>query len=213
MLKNILRELKMRTENSEPFENKLKSLEAFLVSKEKGADEALELLGESTDPELVRRRLAILLDSDRIDEAVDFLNTLSIDERWCDRAVFIYVKKGDTKKAKELIEWAKTREDELLKNRCRLFYAEAQYSHCWRNRKDGERMFPDTLSDDEINDLNDCLSVLNPILAKVISEERVCNEIESLAVQMSIEILYLLNKKEKTESLCGLLSTRTPRCL
>ncbi len=200
----------MHSKNSGPFENKLRSLEAFLISKEKGPDDALAVLGESTDPELIRRKLGILLDSDRIDDAVDLLESLPLEERWCDRAISAYVKKGDITKAKELIEWAKTKDDELLKNRCRLFYAESQYSRCWRVRQDGQRILPGVLSDDEINDLNDCISVLKPILAKVIAEEGISNEIESLAVQMFIEMSYLLNEREKTESLCDLLSTRTP---
>ena len=209
----------MHKADNEKFEDKLKSLEAFLISKEEGPDKALEALGESTDPEIIRRRLGILLDSDRIDEAIELLNTIELDERWCDRAVCVYVKKGDTKKAKELIEWAKARDDELLKNRCRVFYAEVLYSLCWKDRKKGDVLFPDTLSNEEKNTLDDCLSVLNPMLAKVIAENQISNEIESLAVQLSIEMSYLLNKSQEAESLyksqeaeklCRLLSKRKP---
>lgn len=197
--------------NSEQYEDKLKSLEAFLISKEEGPDNALKSLGESTGPEIVRRRLGILLDSDRIDEAIKLLNTIELDERWCDRAICIYVKKGDILKAKELLDWAKQRDDELLKNRCRLFYAETYYSQTWKNREINSTIFPESLSEEEKAILSDCLSVVNPILIKVRAEHRICSEIESLSVQMSLEMLYLLNaNKQEIESLCKLLESRKP---
>lgn len=199
-------------ENRESLGEKLKSLEAFLVSKEKGGvDDALELLGESISPEVVRRKLGILNDSDRLDEAVELLKTVALNEKWCDRAICTYVKKGDLPKAKELIEWAKEKDDELLKNRCRLFYAETYYSKCWQGRENNSTVFPETLSDDEKAILSDCLSVLDPILIKVRAEKMIGNEIESLAVQMSLEMSYLLNaKKQEIESLCELLVNRKP---
>ncbi|MBW8015459.1 MAG: tetratricopeptide repeat protein [Planctomycetes bacterium] len=198
-------------DNNNTLDEKLKSLEALLVSKEKGPDEALKSLGESDSPEILRRKLGILNESDRLDEAVDLLKGIPLHERWCDWAICVYVKSGDIPKAKELLEWAKQQDDEVFKNRCRLYFAETYYLQVRENREINSTIFPDSLSDEEKAILNDCRSVLNPILIKIRAEQRISNEIESLAVQMAMEMLYLLNaNKQEIESLCKLLETRKP---
>lgn len=189
---------------------KLKSLEAFLLSKEKGAREGISLLGKSTEPDLIRRKLSILLDSEQFGKAVSLIKELPFNKRWCDKAISAYVRNGNIDKAKEIIERTKTIDDELLRNRCRLFYAESRYVRALRNRKEGEALIPGTLSIEEKEELNDILNILEPILAKDEAEKMVFNEIESLALQIAIKIYYLFNEIQKVRDLSNLLLPRKP---
>lgn len=169
---------------------KLKSIEAFLLSKEKGI-KGITALGSSSEPEIIRKKLLILLDSEQFDKAVSLINDLPLHEKWCDIAVSAYIRNGNIDKAKKIIEWTKSVDDESLRNRCRLFYADARYIRAWRNRKKGEVIALGTLSGEEKKELNDTLEILGPILAKVIAEKKVYNEIESLALQIAININHL----------------------
>jgi tetratricopeptide (TPR) repeat protein len=189
---------------------KLKSLEAFLLSKEKGAEEGISALGKSSEPDLIRRKLSILLDSEQFGEAVSLINDLPLHERWCDKAISAYVRNGNIAKAKETIEWTKTIDDEPLRNRCRLFYADSCYAKALQNRKEGDVILPGTLSDKEKEELTDILNILEPILAKVSAEKKVFQEIESLALQIAIRINYLFCDIQKIRNLSNLLLSREP---
>lgn len=184
---------------------RLKGIEGFLLSKERGDEEGIESLGNSSEPEIIRKILLILLDSEEYDKAVSLIKELPVHERWCDKAISAYVGNGNIDKAKEIIEWTKSIDNETLRNRCRLFYADVRYIKAWRNRKKEEIIIPGTLSNEEKEELNDALEILAPILAKIIAEKKVFNEIESLALQIALKINYSFSDIQKVKNLSAIL--------
>src|SRR3970282_1861207 len=88
--------------------NTLASLEADLDSLEGDPDAALEKLAGETDPDSVRRRLAILINRGRLEDAAVEARARVKSETWIDLAVFSFAATGAVVEAKEYVDWART---------------------------------------------------------------------------------------------------------
>lgn len=189
---------------------KLGSLEAYLISQEEGIDEALNKLKDKDDPESIRRKLSILLDTGRYSEAGDLVKEKEPHKRWCDKAVSALVRNGDTAEAKRIIEWTKSLENVKFRDRSCLLYAEARYIRAWRNREMGEAIIPVSLTAKEKSELTDALETLQPLIKRATANERIENELESVALQIAMKIYYLFANYVEVKNLANLLLARKP---
>lgn len=189
---------------------KLKAIEAFVVSKKENADKALEFLGDSTDPSVVRKKLAILLNANRPKNAADFLKTINPHELWCELGLRASLEAEEDYFAKQLFAWIKENvDDEILLYKCRNIYAAYLFNRIYYRRK-ANVINPGSLSKDETTIMYECLEYLKPIIAKVLAEGKVFNEIESESLQIAIRIHYLLQDNESVQKLAIPLLKREP---
>ena len=89
-------------------------------SLEGHTDCALSELQGKDDPVAIDRRLAILLDSERYEEAAATLKDKCLDTKFCVNATAVYVKANHLDDAKAVISWAKENCDLLTWHRCIL---------------------------------------------------------------------------------------------
>src|SRR5437764_805823 len=112
---------------------RLENLEAYVASLELGAEAGLERLQGKEDPDAIRRRISILVDAGRFQEAADLIRGQPAHARWAEKAVYALVQSGEPGAAKELLRWSRSQET-LLARRCALNYAAALLDHCRRLR-------------------------------------------------------------------------------
>src|SRR4029077_5346469 len=84
------------------------SLEALLVGQTEGPEAALERLRGLSDADSFRRRLAFLVQLDRINEARLLVRARPIESEWIEQGVRVAVLADDTGLALELLEAAPT---------------------------------------------------------------------------------------------------------
>jgi hypothetical protein len=87
--------------------NVLDSLEAYLDSLEGNPNAALAKIAGMTDPDTVRRRLAILINSSRMEEAAAEARARQKSEAWIDLAVCSLASTGAHIEAKDYLDWSK----------------------------------------------------------------------------------------------------------
>ncbi len=73
---------------------RLDSLEAYLISLDKGAEEGLSRLADHNDPESIRHKLSILLDANRDAEAAALIRELEPSAEWAEKAITALVRNG-----------------------------------------------------------------------------------------------------------------------
>lgn len=191
-------------------DDKLDGIEAFIASKKEGPDRGLSLIGDSTEPNLVRKKVAILIGARRYDEAANFMKDLSPHEIWCDIGLEAYLKAGKTFYADQLFNWIKSNvDDEVIINKCRYVYATIAFDKTFRSR-DERMIYPGSLSAEEVENARSILEILKPIVAKVFAQENVINGIESESVQLAILVYYLLQDNQNIINLSMPLFKRIP---
>lgn len=108
-------------------ENRLRlvSFEAKLTAIDGKNDEAIALLRDATDHHSVTTRLLIQIDAGAADEATAFVRDLSPSEKWCDHALYAFVRSNAVVDAERMLKWAIDNGDSLIEHRCRIAYTRA----------------------------------------------------------------------------------------
>jgi len=88
--------------NNSEWQNRLKKLQSKILFFEGEIEQAINLVADSDDPKTVYFWLALLLDSDRINEANDFIDTHGINPEWLNIALYIFVFSGKLQDAEQL---------------------------------------------------------------------------------------------------------------
>ena len=100
--------------------NKLSSLDAFLAAETEDIDLAIKKLAENSDPESLRRRIVLLLEANRIDDAYSITTAYSPHSEWIEVGIRSAVLADDYKLAEDLVSKSSTLEDSTgtLQLRC-----------------------------------------------------------------------------------------------
>lgn len=186
------------------------ALRALIDSVEKGPDEALAELRGRTDPESLRRHLAILLREERFHEAAELARANAPHGEWCDKGVAALVLDGDVKTARRLSDWAAKESDGLLRRRCALAYADASLgAFCGTRRKTGQvHLTKPTPEEKEV--LEDILEALDAIVLIAKANGVAETALESLALLIAIRCQYFLGRRDQCDVLARLLVGRKP---
>lgn len=199
-----------KNESTSPVASKLLSLEAYLDSIEGRPEEALEKLeGEST-PEILRRRLLILRDSERFDEAANLVRESPIHEGWIEFGVLALAAVGANAEALTHLTWARERPDPTVWQRSALNYFDGSFFWLFRNRKDGIRIVPGSLNSEEFQSVSALASVLEPAYQICVGRGSISTELESQLLQKVFECAYLLEDKNKSQTTISILERYVP---
>src|SRR4051794_8136768 len=106
---------------------RLDAQEAFLKNAQGDPDAALALLAGKRDPESTLRALNILLEHDRIGDAVNWAKDLVLHELWADRLIVALLRANEDVRADKVLEWSRSCSDPSVHDRCALNYARAAF--------------------------------------------------------------------------------------
>ena len=102
--------------------DRFNALEAAIMGLEGQHEEALRRLSAATDPEAVLRRVGLLRDQNRVQDAAALVADLEPHPRWCHQGILVLLRAGNFKKATELRDWSLTQDGSTMR-RCHLVYA------------------------------------------------------------------------------------------
>lgn len=197
-------------DNSARNTDTLEGLEAYLDSLEGDPNAALEKLAGKTDPDNVRRRLAILINSGRIEEAAAEARARQKSETWIDLAVSSLAATGAHVEAKEYVDWAKTSSKTAFWQRSAIGYYDASMNWILRRRAEGERIFPGTLNAAEQEILQRAAEVVEAACAPALATGRVDTELDLQLLLRLFDASYLLQSRERCRDIARLLETQVP---
>jgi hypothetical protein len=190
-----------KVKSRENIKRRLESLGAYLESFTEGAEKALMLLEDKDDPESIRRRLMLLLDTKREAEAAISIKNIEPHERWCELGVFALALNDDLPEAKKIINWAKKQQDLLIIQRCRIAFAEAQFERIFKKHKDRDFVTSFHLKSEEKDWLKECLETINPTILQIIANSKITNNLELRAVEIAFRANSLLENKKTIQQL------------
>ena len=188
----------------------LTATEAYIQSLAEGADAGLTRLEGREDSQAIRRKLSILLDAERFQDAAAIVADRPLDKIWCEKAVAAFAQVGDINRAKSAIIWAGKLDDPVYRRRCILHYAESRLFTAFRHREKKEPVIPGSLDEDERAILADVLRELAPVLLVSQGNGRVGDAIEEHAVLLALHSNLLLEDRPAAEEYARLLATRNP---
>jgi tetratricopeptide (TPR) repeat protein len=187
--------------------DRLEALEAYIDSFDGDPARSLARLAVKENPHAIRRRLTILLDVDRYEEAADLIRGRAPEKEWCEKAITALVQNGECEEARSIIEWSGSLGDPKVKRRCMLCYAESGLIFRDRNK---EPVFPGHLADEERSRLEDVVHALTPLFHLVKGNEQVSNALEEHGLRFALHASILLQRRTEAEELAALLATRRP---
>ncbi len=185
---------------------RLCSLEAYLLHLGGDSELALEKLANRIDPDAIRRRLVILLDTGRLQDAADLLRGRALHVAWCDVAVRALIRAGDVAQALDVIEWAGRNADRVAAHRCAVLFAMESLNLMFSQRVASQA--ESGLSDEERQTCERVISVLSPILA--FTGSRIENELECRATEAAFIAHQHLRNQGEVDRLGNVLATRRP---
>ncbi len=188
----------------------LEGLEAYLDSLEGDPNVALEKLAGKTDPDNVRRRLAILINSGRIEDAAVEARASLKSETWIDLAVFSLAAIDADVEAREYIEWARALSKTVFAQRSVVRYYEGRMSWIFRNHVEGERLVPGVLTLAEQDTIRQVAEIVEAACAPALASRRVDTELDLQLLSRLYDGFYLLQLRERCREIARVLETRVP---
>ncbi len=188
----------------------LVSLEAQIESLRGQKEQALQRLAGRTDPTSVRRRIGILIESQKFPEAVAEFRSLDISESWVDLGAFALAFTGEHTEAKKFLAWARAHKNPNLAQRTAALLVDGMMQKAFKNRPDGAHLVPGTLSEQEKQVLVEIVEAIEPLCNFALSRGSVETEVESQVLQKYFDVLFLLGERAKASTAFDVLLTRTP---
>ena len=162
---------------------RLISLSAKLCAVEGDYERALKDTEGIDAPGVLSLRLATLIELQRFQEAEELLSDRPLHERWADSAIIVHVEYGDLERAREVLAWARSKEDATYR-RCALHFARGLVISVQKTLADNGHGVPGHLPEDMRDLLREALTTLHPLVCRAEATEAVRDGIvaESLAI-------------------------------
>jgi tetratricopeptide (TPR) repeat protein len=186
----------------------IESVEAYINAFVDGPDVPLQRLAERSDPDAIRRKLAILLNAGRSHDAATLAKAHEMHVEWCDLAVRALVQAGESDVARRAVDWARAHASRVTALRCAFFFAQEGLVSIIRQRSDSRPIVAGDLTPAEQGRVSEVVAVLTPVLAAV--GERIENELESQVVQAAFQAYDWLGNRQEVERLATVLESRRP---
>jgi len=188
----------------------VENLEALLLALEGKPEDGLARLAGKEDPESLLRRLEILLEGKRYQEAADLVRGRTPHDRWCEQAVAALAAVGDFAEAERFVTWAHGHHDPLLWPISLVALAHHRFLHGLAGRSERSFALPGELSLVEQENTRRAWADVSPLVAAVKAQRRVLTGIEASAVALAMEFAHALGKRDEAAELAELLWARKP---
>ncbi len=207
---NLLRKAKAEIgdDASELDRVRLAGLEAKLLCIEGKEEDGLSVLGESKHEIAVSLKLTVFVEREKPEDGLKLVQQCGLHEKWCDRAVTLYVQHGELDEAKAVIEWAKVKADTTTYHRCIVAYGHAALRRIMFGGDTTRSSW--ALSETQVNELSDLLEVLRPPLLVAEGTGFVANGLQSEALASAVTCSHLLRHRETCNKYADLLATSKP---
>jgi tetratricopeptide (TPR) repeat protein len=187
----------------------VEALKAQIAAIDGNVEGALEALTGKDDPESIARRLAILIDAERYDEAAKQVRDTPPDARWCEQGVLAFAASGDLARSEALVAWAHRQNSLTLWQSAVVAKSRGRYIRAWPQERAAPAL-PGELEPEVRDGVAAALDELSPILTAIRATNLIQNGHEATAVALALEYTYALNLRNENTSLAELLWNRTP---
>ena len=189
---------------------RLSAVAARLMFLDGKGEEALKRLEVSDSPHAVAMRLAILLDTDRAEEAATLAAGLQLHTRWVHLAIGAAVRAGRQEDAEKMLQWATQHDEGTTTPRSILFYV-TERLHVLLTARFGNRPAqPRELGADDRDQLRHLQTTLEPVVQTALRLEKATSGLEVDALSLLLRIGFLLRDKGLGVAVAKALATSQP---
>jgi tetratricopeptide (TPR) repeat protein len=187
-------------------DDQIASREAQLLALEQGPDAGLHALDGRSDPEAVARRLSILLEHGRLEEARAALGGGEAHPRWAHLAAYALARCGDADGAERAVAPTKRVQDRVAEQRAAFGLASGAVECVVARSSRRGRLVRGMLSVADRELLRRAVAALKDAFLF----ERVQNPLEELACSVALSAHLALAEKQEAARLAPLLQARSP---
>ena len=199
----------MPSKKPDPIEQ-LSALRSYFDSLEQKPEDTLTRLAEKTDPGSLERKLSLLLELGRTEEAASLARSSPLHEYWVEKGIEALVADGDVGSAKVFLRWmAENAADQVLANRAAVKFASSVLGHVVKRPETESRPVVE-LSQDHRSLLEEALSSMAAITATVRDSKKTRNALEKRAAEIALEIHRALGQQSELEEYAKSLVTYHP---
>jgi len=188
--------------------NKLSSLEALLDAETDDIDVALKSIEDHVDPESLRRRISLLLTSDRVDDAYSISNTYELHSEWVELGIRAAVFANEFSSAENYTIQSNTLDDSTgtLHFRCVVSFADAILTSHFTSRLNSEQLVSMYAVEPAIQPiLEKSVEFLLPYGDAVLGRHSISSPLESEAITLLLLSLALLGRNDRAKLFLPLL--------
>lgn len=203
--------------DQEKWKERLIRVRAKLLFFEGKIDEAIESISNSNDNKTISTWLALLIDSNRFEEAYNFLSTREIHASWVCEALYILITTGRVQQAQEIFQKTIAENDSLKKRgeikdspfKGTFFYeklcftmAQALYNRGVRltGKEEFSRIFPGQLTSEGVKLCRESLKYIDLLFAQASRQNLDENHFAAFAVRTEMSAAYLLGMWQRADS-------------
>jgi len=197
-------------DNSSPSPEALDGLEAYLDSLEGNPDIALGKIEGMTDPDNIRRRLAILIDNARNDDAAAEARLREKSEVWIDLAVYSFSAIGSDTEAVEYLNWAKAFTKAAFWQKSVIGYYDGTMVAAFRSRGESEGIVPSMLSVNEHESVQRAAVVVKAACSPAFALGRCDTELDVQLLLRLLDASYWLAAHDVCLQVVQILQKRVP---
>jgi tetratricopeptide (TPR) repeat protein len=186
------------------------ALQASLAGLEEGSDAGLALLAGRTDHYAIRTRTALLLNHQKVAEAMAVIGGLEPHEWWCDVAVKAYALNDQFEKAQELVQWAAGLSDRGRYPQCIVRLAEGLMARALVGHDKCVNIMPQDITSAERDKLELVVQTLHPVLQTITAAGKPTSGLDMAALQIAWQVNHLLQRLAAVTELLGMMMQWTP---
>lgn len=200
----------MQPTNKATDRDALEGLEAYLDSLDGDPNAALERISTKSDPENVRRRLAMLIDGDRMQDAVAEVRSRERMEAWIDLATYALAATGGQEEAKDCVAWARELPKLPLWQRSVIAYCDGTMRWAFHERSDNHTVMPGQLTEKEDELVQGVIAALSSACGQALTIERPESELEVELLTRLLDASYAVGDRSTCRRAMRSLNKRVP---
>lgn len=177
--------------------NNISKMKYFYSSYNEHPEEILSSLKGKSDPESIRQKLTVLLNSKDYEKAAKLVIRKKPNQVWYDLAIVALTNCGYTDKVKEFLCWSSNQET-IIWHRAIYLYAINQFKRTWRNRKNDEEIRIGSLDETETKELEQLIYTIQPVLKFIEGTGNATSKSQEDVLNVALKSYVLLEDKQNT---------------
>lgn len=193
-----------------PLDLALEDANALLLYSQGRVEQALDRLGERTDPDATRVRLIVLLNAERLSEAAELIRHAEPHPRWADLGIRALTMCGDFEAARKYVQWSQDRKESHLWHACLIAFARSRFLRAVSALPQEKQYTPGALGPGLLSEFREALVDLRPLLSSIQAAMRIRSGVEADAVALGTELHFWLGELQEYAALASILIQWSP---